>query len=216
MIEFRQKEFANINKLTTPLNDDELTTAVPKQFIKAIEMYDLEGGKHIKHWLLDMVVKEIFVKGTGFGFYPQQFLATGGEDNDELLIDVFGKNEVLKFRNKYKSSADLIAKVKIEILSGKRRRASEPKYEAVFKKRGYKFNYSDEDYSIMIKFLSLCISGQVPEADWDRFWEVGDKYCKILDVNYKTAHNLSESYLCRVIAKVFRGITGSNILADYE
>ena len=216
MIEFRQKDFARITKYSDILNDAELSYIVPTEFINAIEMYDLEGGKYVNHWIIEKIVNNLFSIGTKFGIYPQQFLAASFEDNLNSLEKVFGTNSVNKFRKRFQTPEIFIETIKRDILSSSKRSIVEPKYDKIFRNRNPKFIYTNEEYIKIFKFLALCLSGQVPEADWDRYWEIGNKYVSILDVNYNTVHNTSDSYICKIISTVFRGITGSNILKDYE
>ncbi len=210
-----QKEFTRIYKSSDILNDASLSMLPAKEFIKAVEMFDVENGKYVQHWLIKMFVSEFFVKGLRYNFFPQEFLA-GSFESPERLVKVFGSNSTSEFLEKYQTPIDFIDRIKEDILTDTHHGEDEPKYESIFKSRNPKFNYSSEDYSKMLKFLALCLSGQVPEADWDRYWEVGERYVKRLEVNYNTLPNRSKSYLCKVIAKVFRSITGSDILSEYE
>lgn len=212
-----QKEFAKFRRESVDiLNGPSFSKHPAEEFIKAVEMFEVEDGKYVGHWLTEKIVDDILYKGYDSGFYPQQFLAASFEC-PENLVKEFGANTTAEFLANYPTPEDFIEAAKNSILTSRHHGEFEPKYKDVFKSRNPKFNYSNEEYSKMLKFLALCISGQIHEADWDRFWEVGERLIRRLNVRYNTVPNRSKSYLYKVIAKVFRGITGSEILKDkYE
>lgn len=202
----KQKEFAQVSKSTRILNDKQIRTYCIKEFIKAVEMCDVEDGLYVRHWIGEKMVTLCFSKAIGFGFCPQEFFAAGYEADELKLAEVFGVNEMRQFKREFPIPSDFIAKVKEEILNDKRRNVKEPKYSDIFQSRGNKFNYSDEEYTKILKFLSLCLDGKVPEADWDRYWEVGDKYIRKNEVEYK--HLPSLPYIEKILYSVLKGITG--------
>ncbi len=56
MIEFREKDFARVDKLSD-LSSFDIITRAPLEIIKAIEMMQCEGGNNVGHWIFDKVVK---------------------------------------------------------------------------------------------------------------------------------------------------------------
>ncbi len=207
MIEFRQKDFSKYTngKRDEILINDTKYLRVPLELIKCLELGPSESLHNFRHWLKDKVVTENLNAAAEKNITPQSLLVGCDSyvDNFSNLNSYFGVNACTSFFSKFKTPEDFIQAVINKLMTESRQGRGEPKYDSWFKTHSLRFV---DIYVPLFRYLSLCLSGQIPEADYSEFWNKGPRYLKTKVEYDLEVGQYSVPYLCNIVARVLYGV----------
>lgn len=185
--------------------------------IKLVELYELDRGNNIKHWMNSIVssamisvinsgkeISNVYISSPQFSFIK-------AIESSFTISRVLG-NDFLEYCNSG------IGKIYIknlckEILEMTQR--NEKKYVDAIKQNGG-FLVSPKDYILLFKYIALCLSGQIDYKNFDLWSDIN--FIVRMNVNYSINRNYSINELKRIIANCifqFKGNvpdSGENIL----
>lgn len=186
------------------------------EIMKMMEMYDLNNGQHLYHWMRNLV-KSFFkdILNTKFIMYskkiPQVAFIKADPKNAEKQI---GQDFVSKYITM--TPIDYIEFLKKFLLS--MRDSDGIKYDDAIRNNGG-FIYSNEDYIAFYKYIGLCLSGQLNYENTD-FWSDINQIER-LNIDYsRSSLNSNELHLEKVIGNCLFQLKynipdGSNIILKY-
>lgn len=197
MIIFREKLFnCSIHNMTEFVHDrnEKYFENGPLNFIKAMEMWDLDNSKHVIHWLCEMVVKNtiVHIQETFPSFTPQMAFI-GVEDDYRLRSKVLGANNNYKYVESYDNPQGFCESILERMLTEPHHGTNEPKYETWFKFHPIKDPQKRaKEYNKALKYVALCLSGQLdPEVDG---FEESTRKIFTLKVDYYRINDWSYDY----------------------
>lgn len=206
MIEFRQKDFSKYINEKNVLVLESNYIRVPLEIIKCLEFADIAKDWDFKHWMVGKLANNNFMEARKLDISPQSLLAGCDSyiDNYSNLNSYFGVNSCTSFFSKFKTPEKFKQAVLRKLMTESKQGIEEPKYDKWIKERGLNFV---DIYIPLFKFLALCLSGQVDEADYSEFWKMGPKYLTMnIDYSLINKKNSREPYYCNIVARVLYGV----------
>ncbi len=191
-----QKEFSVIDKfISGGYGTDFILCSL--DILKLIELYDKDGGIHIKHWL-DMSSKVLVVL-SGSNISPQTAFVWL-EDNP---INIIGTNSAKDFLNNFQNSEGFLNYLKNRLVTDVKN--GEIKYN--FKPSEFKYGEDIYKYLSIYKYIALCISGQLEPNEPGEFdIMINDSSFKEMKVNYKMHKRRSKESLINILHKCIKDI----------
>ena len=217
MIILRKKLFS-VNKFNIPRDytrDDKTFIQPVLNIIKAVEMWNLDDGEYVDHWIRQMAVDLVMFKLPKIHMSYQSALAAAIEEDDNRLSNAIGATECEYVREIYGRPIDFIDHVIYKLLSMTKRDDPDlpPKY--FYARFGSKdpssLNYTSRDYLIFLKYAALCISGQLDPFNVDRNYYNSIKEVYRLNVDYKVLKFKTIESLTDVIVKCIENFLGQGL-----
>lgn len=214
MIVLRKLFSVNVfNNVDDFIRDDKTFIQPTLNIIKAVEMWDLEEGKYVDHWIKQMSVRLVMLKLIKYLDMSPQTALIGIEDNSNILRTILGTHEADYLISTYKSSKDFIDYVIYKLLNMTKQDDPNlpPKY--FYSRFGSKdpnnLYYTSSDYIVFLKYVALCISGQLDPINYDRDYYQSINKIQRINVDWGKMLFKSPEVLRDVIVKCienFRGI----------
>ena len=204
MVEFREKDFARVDKLSD-LSSFDIITRGPLEIMKAIEMMEYDG-LDIFHWVGEKFVSTAFQTFTDkLNKTIQLSLSLAIEDDYTVLNRYLGTNQINNFIREFKDWNGFIEQIKNKMLTETKN--GEAKYANWFNNNPVK--YKNKDYRDIYKFIALALSGQI---DFDTYSDYWNNYTKIK--HYKVDYNvMNPLFMNRSERKVNCNFIMANILS---
>ena len=162
-----EKLFAEIN-CKEDLVEQDYFISVPLEIMKCIEMYDLDNGKYLKHWIRTKI-SDLMVNAVRVGISPQTLLIGVTGETTRVVYQVLNNKVFDLFSKRYKS-LNLVSNVKYKLLTDTKTSFSEKaKYDRWF--RSHPIELNDDIYTLIYRYFALCLSGQVDPRNITSFWE---------------------------------------------
>ena len=199
MIIFREKLFnCPIHSMTDFINDrdEKYFENVSLNFIKTLEMWDMDNSKYVFHWLCDMIIKKTILHvHRGYSEFTPQMAFIGVESNSRERAKILGINNNNIYEEYYEDSENFCKVILDRMLTEPHRGTNEPKYDSWFKIHPIlNKNKRAKEYEKALKYVSLCMSGQLdPEVDG---FEESTRLIYTTKVDYHRINSWSYDYQC--------------------
>ena len=117
MILLRDKSFSQISRIEDYYESKEFFIRPCLEFMKAFEMFDMDNGDNVDHWLFNKCTNSILeiVKAKA----SPQTAFIWCDDNLNSIAKVFGANIAIEFKKKYPSPESHVREVEREMRTGK-------------------------------------------------------------------------------------------------
>ena len=212
MIIFRLKNFSvnNFKNTGSYVFDDKTFIQAPLNIMKAVEMFELDEGEHVTHWLGQMAVDLVMMQFPKIYLTYQAVVSACVESSDSILSRALGTNEVRYIRENYGSPDDFIYYVMYKMLNMTKQDKPDlqPKYFAKWfrSKDPNCLKFTVDDYKVFYKYIGLCLSGQLDPFVTDR--DYYGSYSKIqkTPINYNLKNIKTSKSLTDILIRCVQNI----------
>lgn len=205
MIKFRLKIFTEFIEKIFVLNSKQLFLKQSKlvllNLIKLFELYNLNGGAHINHWL-NKVNNSLLILYKNNDSYQSFYSLLDPKHRREFI----GLNEEKNLIEEAGGSKDyeiLLGDIVKEFLNtgSSKETGQEAKYGHLYVNNDIKknrlFKLTKNKYPVYIKYIALCLSGQLCPDDW--WYEINN--ISKMEIDYSIKHVVSKEESKEIIAQ---------------
>ena len=212
MILLRDKSFSQISKIEDYYGSKEFFIRPCLEFMKAFEMFDMDNGDNVDHWLFNKCTNSILeiVKAKA----SPQTAFIWCDDNLNSIAKVFGANIAREFKKNYPSPESYVREVEREMRTGKE--GGIVKYDSWFRAHP-KLILEPRDYVGLFKMIAMYLSGQF--TDYQDVWINMTRAYRERIINYDSKINSSKPYIQKTLANIMLNLKGydtkDEILSKY-
>ena len=201
MILLRDKSFSQISRIEDYYESKEFFIRPCLEFMKAFEMFDMDSGNNVDHWLFNKCTNSILeiVKAKA----SPQTAFIWCDDNLNSIAKVFGANIARKFKEEYPSPESYIREVEREMRTGKE--GGIVKYDGWFRAH-LKLILEPKDYVGLFKMIAMYLSGQF--TDYQDVWINITRAYRERIINYDSKINSSKPYIQKTLANIMLNLKG--------
>ena len=222
MIILRKKLLSvnTFNTISDFTRDDKTFIQPALNIIKAVEMWNLDDGEYISHWIKQMSVRLVMLKLMRYLGRSPQIALIGIEENSNVLRSTLGTYEADYLISTYKSPINFIDHVIYKLLNMTKQDDPDlpPKY--FYARFGSKdpssLNYTSRDYLVFLKYVALCISGQLDPINHDRNYYQSINKIQRTKVDWGRIFINSPEVLRDVIVKCIENFLGQGLPKKVE
>ena len=212
MILLRDKSFSQISRIEDYYESKEFFIRPCLEFMKAFEMFDMDNGDNVDHWLFNKCTNSILeiVKAKA----SPQTAFIWCDDNLNSIAKVFGANIAREFKKKYPSPESYVREVEREMRTGKE--GGIVKYDSWFRAHP-KLILEPRDYVGLFKMIAMYLSGQF--TDYQDVWINMTRAYRERIINYDSKINSPKPYIQKTLANIMLNLKGydtkDEILSKY-
>ena len=169
--------------------------------MKAYEMFDMDNGDNVDHWLFNKCTNSILeiVKAKA----SPQTAFIWCDDNLNSIAKVFGANIARDFKKNYPSPESYIREVEREMRTGKE--GGIVKYDSWFRVHP-KLILESREYVGLFKMIAMYLSGQF--TDYQDVWINITRAYRERIINYDSKINSSKPYIQKILANIMLNLKG--------
>lgn len=201
MILLRDKSFSQISRIEDYYESKEFFIRPCLEFMKAFEMFDMDNGDNVGHWLFNKRTNSILELVKAKASPPTAFIWC--DDNLNSIAKVFGANIAREFKKNYPSPESYIREVEREMRTGKE--GGIVKYDGWFRAHP-KLILEPKDYVGLFKMIAMYFSGQF--TDYQDVWINMIRAYRERIINYDSKINSSKPYIQKTLANIMLNLKG--------
>ena len=201
MILLRDKSFSQISRIEDYYESKEFFIRPCLEFMKAFEMFDMDNGDNVDHWLFNKCTNSILELVKAKASPQTAFIWC--DDNLNSIAKVFGANIAREFKKNYPSPESYVREVEREMRTGKE--GSIVKYDGWFRAHP-KLILEPKDYVGIFKMIAMYFSGQF--TDYQDVWINMTRAYRERIINYDSKINSSKPYIQKTLANIMLNLKG--------
>ena len=212
MILLRDKSFSQISRIEDYYENKEFFIRPCLEFMKAFEMFDMDNGDNVGHWLFNKCTNSILELVKAKASPQTAFIWC--DDNLNSIAKVFGANIARDFKKNYPSPESYVREVEREMRTGKE--GGIVKYDSWFRAHP-KLILEPKEYVGLFKMIAMYLSGQF--TDYQDVWINMTRAYRERIINYDSKINSSKPYIQKTLANIMLNLKGydtkDKILSKY-